>query len=68
MTERVMGRSHFFLTCFAWVLLFCNFFRRLGNLVAGFLTIRLSFLAITCSPLMVRLACQWLSAAVNVGR
>jgi hypothetical protein len=30
---------------------FCNFFRRLGNLVAGFLAIRLSFLAMTCSPL-----------------
>jgi hypothetical protein len=29
---------------------FCTFFRRLGNLVAGFLAIRLSFLAMPFSP------------------
>ena len=38
------------LTCFAWILPFCNFFCKFGNLVAGFLTMRLSFLAFTCSP------------------
>jgi hypothetical protein len=42
--------SSFFLACLAWILAFCNFFCRLGNLVAGFLTTRFSFLAITCSP------------------
>jgi hypothetical protein len=45
------SRRHFFLTCFDWILPFCNFFRKFGNLVAGFLTMRLSFFAITCSPL-----------------
>ena len=44
------SRPHFFLACFDWILPFCNFFRRLGNLVAGFLAIRLSFFAITRSP------------------
>ena len=47
-----MGDLHpyFFLTCFDWSLPFCNFFRRFGNLVAGFLVIRLSFFPITWSP------------------
>jgi hypothetical protein len=44
------SRGHFLLACLDWILAFCNFFRRLGNLVAGFLAIRLSFFAITCSP------------------
>lgn len=42
---------HFFFTCLDWILPFCNFFRKFGNLVAGFLGIRLSLLAIACSPL-----------------
>ena len=44
------SRPHFCLACLDWILPFCNFFRRLGNLVAGFLAIRLSFLATTFSP------------------
>ena len=43
-------RGHFFLACLDWILPFCNFFRRLGYLVAGFLAIRLSFLAMTGTP------------------
>jgi hypothetical protein len=38
------------LACLDWILPFSNFFRRLGNFVAGFLGIRLSFFAITRSP------------------
>ena len=34
-------RPYFFLTCRDWVLAFCNFLRRLGNLVAGFLAMRM---------------------------
>jgi hypothetical protein len=44
------GRYYFFFACFDWIFPFCNFLRRLGNLVAGFLGIRLSFFAITRSP------------------
>jgi hypothetical protein len=43
-------RHHFFLACLDWILPFCNFFRRLGNLVAGFLAVRLAFFAMTCTP------------------
>lgn len=45
-----------FLTCFDWILPFSNFFRKFGNLVAGFLTMRLSFFAITCTP-SLRVSC-----------
>jgi hypothetical protein len=41
---------HFFLACLDWILPFSNFFRRLGHLVAGLLTIRRSFLAIGWLP------------------
>ena len=42
---------HFFLTCFDWILPFCNFFRRFGYFVAGFLAVRLTFLDMTTLPL-----------------
>ena len=45
------SRSHFLLTSVDWTFPFCNFFRKLGNLVAGFLTIRRSFFGIACLPL-----------------
>jgi hypothetical protein len=45
--SRLRFRPHFFLTCFDWILLLCNFFRKIGNVVAGFLAMRLSFFAIT---------------------
>ena len=35
--------GYFFFTCFALVLPFSSFFRRLANFVAGFLTIGLPF-------------------------
>src|SRR5262245_32980214 len=38
-------RRHFFPACLGESLPFCSFFRRLGYLVAGFLTIRRSFFA-----------------------
>jgi hypothetical protein len=44
------SRPHFFLACLDSILPFCNVFRRLGNLVAGFLAVRLSFFALTRSP------------------
>src|SRR5262245_29548760 len=37
------GRCYFFFACLDWLFPFCSFLRRLGNLVAGFLDIRLSF-------------------------
>jgi hypothetical protein len=43
-------RRHYFLPCFERILPFCNFFRKFGDLIAGFLTMRNSFFAITCSP------------------
>lgn len=49
------GRGHFFLACRDWILSFSIFFRRLGNLVAGFLGIRRSFFAIV-SSLSIRAA------------
>jgi len=45
------SRPHFCLACLDWILPFCNFFRRLGNLVAGFLATRLSLFAIARPPL-----------------
>jgi hypothetical protein len=44
---RLRFRPHFCFTCFDWILPLCNFFRKLGNLVAGFLAVRLSYFAIT---------------------
>jgi hypothetical protein len=45
------SRPHFLLSSFDWTFPFSNFLRRLGNLVAGFLTIRRSFFGIACLPL-----------------
>jgi len=42
--------AHFFLAGFTGSLPFCNFFRRFGNLVAGILAVRRSFLFIVRSP------------------
>jgi len=50
LSTRAAGRCYIFFACFDWILPFCNFLRRLGNLVAGLLGIRRSFFPMTLSP------------------
>jgi len=41
----VTAPSHFFLACLVWFLTVCIFFRKFGNLVAGFLGVPFPLLA-----------------------